>query len=118
MSAGPKNDFVARRRRELLEQMEPPPAITFREWRRPPDCREYARRHHVWGLLEWYHEQVLFGHYFGFRNRMKRLWWKLTGQNLKLMSPWKQLVFRDMAEAELAAEREFDELDERRKPSS
>lgn len=114
MGAGPKNALAAERRakrlEELLSKIDPGAMPSTKEFRLSPDGREYARRYQVWGLLAWYHHEVLERRYLSPWARLKRLWWRLTGQKVKLMSPFQQLRMRDRLEAQEQVEREFPKL--------
>lgn len=61
-----------------------------------------ARRHEVWALLGWYHQTVVEPQ-IGFLGAFRRLWWLLTGQHHRLLSPWKAIEERVM---EIKARRE------------
>lgn len=109
MAKGPSNALIARRRQQLIEEQQMPPVKTIAEWRRPPDCREYARRYQVWELLAWYHHEVVRPE-LGVRGFMRRLWNRIRGKGVKNMSPWEQLEVRQRFEAHAKA---MDELKEK-----
>lgn len=85
---------------------------TIGEWRSVPDSREFARRGHVWEILAWYHHEVIRPE-LGLRAWFRRLWHRLRGNRVKLMSPWEQLAFRAQQEGRLAAAEVFREHGER-----
>lgn len=104
--AGPKNDLVRERQLQILAERRLPPIETIGEWRRPPDAREFARRYQVWELLEWYEHEVARPER-GLKGFLRRLWYRLRGKRIKLMSPWEQLRIRDELEARKRAEHEL-----------
>lgn len=61
------------------------------EWFVAPKAEQVARRSEVWALLGWYHATQVQPH-LTVRGAFKRLWWRLTGQDRKLMSPWEELT--------------------------
>lgn len=98
---GPKN-VAARKEVERRAQQQ----LRVRDWYVSPDCEQVARRHQVWGLLGWYHRTVVAPQ-LGIRGALRRLWWRLSGQRHRVLSPWEQLEARAAAIAErLAAELE------------
>lgn len=107
---GPKNEIVKKTIQEEAAQAyidvierhrlaDTPKAIG--EWRTVPNSREHVRRGHVWELLAWYHHEVIRPE-FTLRAWLRRLWWTLTGNRVKLMSPWEQLALRTEIEAKMA----------------
>lgn len=64
--------------------------LPLREWFVMPDANTVARRHEVWTLLGWYHQKVVKPQ-LGFTGAFRRLWWILTGQSDRLLSPWEQV---------------------------
>ncbi|HSH45177.1 MAG TPA: hypothetical protein VK966_04950, partial [Longimicrobiales bacterium] len=96
--AGPKNELVRERAKQLLLERQLPPVETIGAWRTPPDAREYARRYQVWELLAWDEHDVLRPNR-GLRGFLRRLWYRLTGQKHKLLSPWEQLRIGDHRKA-------------------
>lgn len=114
MSKGPKNAYLQEQleaeTQKRLEAMRLPPMPKIRDWRMPPEGREYARRSHVWELLAWYHHEVYLKEYAGLRNWLRRKWRALFGGwrgRVLNKSPWEQLALRDRAEAEELAAREL-----------
>lgn len=116
MAKGPKNKFVeeelTRQEQERLEAMRLPPMPPIREWRLPPEGREFARRYQVWELLAWYHHEFLQGE-LGVRAWIRRKWryvmWKLFDHEpsrIRLMTPWQQLALQDRWRAAKWQERE------------
>jgi hypothetical protein len=106
MARGPKNALVReeleRQAQQRLEAMRLPPMPPIREWRFPPDGREYSRRYQVWELLAWYHHEVVLPER-GLRAWMLRKWRQLFGGQVgrtRNLSPWQQLALRDRWEAE------------------
>lgn len=110
MSRGPRNQLVQeeleRQAQERIAAMRLPPMPPIREWRLPPDGREYARRHQVWELLAWYHHDFLRNE-LGVRAWIRRKWrwliWKLFDHEpsrVRLMTPWQQLALQDRWRAE------------------
>lgn len=76
-----------------------PAELRVRDWYMAPDCEQVARRSQVWGLFGWYHRTVVEPQ-LGFAGGFRRLWWRLTGQRGRLLSPWDQLELRLAALAE------------------
>jgi len=116
MSKGPKNKLfqaeLDRQAQLRLEAQRLPPMPPIREWRFPPEGREYARRYQVWELLAWYHHDVLLPE-LGLRAWLRRKWRWMLGKffasdiaRTKNLSPWQQLALRDRWEAEDWARRE------------
>jgi len=77
-------------------------ALTIRQFRKPPQSELVLRRGEAWALLAWYHHEVFLRHY-GLRAWLRRVWWTLTRQKVKLLSPWEQLSLRDQIEDHAAA---------------
>lgn len=82
------------------EPRKPRGQTPVRDWYTLPEAEHIARRREVWGLLRWYHHTWVVPNR-GVRGVLRRIWWRLTGQRRKLLSPWEQL---DLAiAAQLAA---------------
>lgn len=64
--------------------------VNIRDWFVMPEANSVARRHEVWTLLGWYHQKVVKPQ-LGFTGGLRRLWWQLTGQSYKLVSPWEEI---------------------------
>lgn len=103
---GPRNalahEEIERAAQERLEAMRLPPMPPIKEWRLPPEGREYARRYQVWELLAWYHHQVLTPE-LTLWAWVRRKWRALFGGDagrLLNMSPWQQLALKDRWAAE------------------
>lgn len=88
MSSGPSNAFGRQQ-----APAKPGAQLPVRSFFVEPDCDHVARLRNVWGLLGWYHRTVVAPQ-LTIRGQLKRLWWRLTGQRWKLMSPWEQLEAR------------------------
>lgn len=98
MSTGPRNDFIARRQAELLAAKTLPPTPPIKEFREPPSAREYVRRYELWEMLGWYEHNVARPNR-GIGGFFRRLWRRVRGKKIELMSPWEQLHLRDMYRA-------------------
>lgn len=110
----PRTPLIAKRLEEeaqrRLEEIRLPPMPPIKEWRKPPDGREYARRYEVWELLAWYHHEVYLPYYAGPWNWIKRLWRRLFGGEKGRFvnkSPWQQLAQKDYWLAMEAAEEQL-----------
>lgn len=90
---GPRNAAAGRQRAGSPERI--------RDWRKPPECEQVARREDVWYLLAWYHHEVVRPE-LGLRGFLRRLWRRIKGEKIKLLSPWEQLSIRDEWEARRA----------------
>jgi len=97
MTIGPKN-VAAQKEMERRAKRQ----LRVRDWYVSPDCEQVARRHQVWWMLGWYHRTVVAPQ-LGIRGAVRRLWWRLTGQRHRLMSPWEQLEARAAAIAQMRA---------------
>lgn len=62
------------------------------DWFTEPQCENVVRRREVWGLLGWYHENIVRPQ-LGLRGFFRRLWWRLSGQRRRLLSPWQEIAF-------------------------
>lgn len=87
------SEFAMKQRRKKVEGQ---PEIG--DWFKKPAADEVARKHHVWGLLAWYHHQVVAPR-LGIRGAFRMLWWRILsiwkpGYRVRLMSPWEQIHFR------------------------
>lgn len=119
MKRQPKTKLVQERLEEeakrRLEERRLPSMPPIKEWRKPPDGREHARRYEVWELLAWYHHEVYLGQHAGLWNWLKRVWRRVfggTAGRFRNKSPWEQVAHKDYwlameaAEEELQAEQE------------
>lgn len=97
MSVGPKNVAAQKEMERRAKQQ-----LRVRDWYVSPDCDQVARRHQVWGLLGWYHRAVVAPQ-LGIRGALRRLWWRLSGQRHRILSPWEQLEARAAAIAAMRA---------------
>ena len=93
---------------EILKAKELPEMPPIKEFREAPDAREYVRRYQLWELLGWYEHEVVRPNR-GLKGFLRRLWWRVTGQKVKLMSPFQQLIYRDRALALQQARKEVEE---------
>src|SRR5690606_6561504 len=93
---GPRNVLAKQKRGR---QRQP---LKVGDWYTAPRAGEVARRSEVWGLLRWYHETWVQPHR-GVRGMIRRMWWRLTRQHQRLLSPWEQLDARMAVLAERRA---------------
>jgi hypothetical protein len=99
-----KPTLYAQRKREA----DVNPSLKVGDWFKVPDCDQVARRHQVWGLLDWYHHNVVVPNQ-GIPGVFRRLYWRIRGRfdpayRMKLYSPWEQLQIRMAVQLELAQE--------------
>ena len=102
------NELIRARQLEILKAKELPEMPPIKEFREAPDAREYVRRYQLWELLGWYEHEVVRPNR-GLKGFLRRLWWRVTGQKVKLMSPFQQLIYRDRALALQQARKEVEE---------
>jgi len=76
-----------------VQRAKPVPVAHFYKM---PECNELMRRTHAWGLLAWYHRTWIVPNR-GIRGVLRRMWWRVTGNREKLLSPWEQIALRSMA---------------------
>lgn len=93
---GPRNVLAKQQRGR---QRQP---LKVGDWYTAPRAGEVARRSEVWGLLGWYHRNVVAPQ-LGIRGALRRLWWRLSGQRHRILSPWEQLEARAAAIAAMRA---------------
>lgn len=87
------------------ERQKKPETFRVSEWFAGPDAERVVRRADVWALLGWYHRTQVKPH-LTVRGALRRLWWKISGQPERLLSPWEELAARI---AFRKAQREFAE---------
>lgn len=84
------------------ESAKEPVTMRPRDWFVRPGAELVVRRADAWALLGWYHMTVVKPNQ-GLRGFLRRLWLRLTGRRLLLLSPWEQIIAR---KTEIKLERE------------
>lgn len=80
-------------------------ALTPRDWYGSEGHGRIATRGEVWALMGWHYHRFVEPQ-LGLAGFLRRLWWRLTRQRMKLLSPWQQLAIRAQALAEAETARQ------------